>query len=148
LANVGGILGQLGRGAQGTNFLGNNLGNDICQRFIFHYGREVHEAMLTSYSTLMAQMTYLKGAMATMDDTAPVGRAIGATRMSPQASTRTEKTDSMATFREQMRIQYLNWALTMEELLNHEGQVLWVVLRQHNHSKSQSMCTLGIPETT
>eukprot|EP00978_Attheya_sp_CCMP212_P040607 scaffold223622_cov31-Attheya_sp.AAC.2 len=97
------------------------------------------------YLTQTAQMTYPQGSGASRDATAPAGRAIGvATKANSPASTRASQDDSTASFREEMGIQDPQRALTMEELLDHEGSV-WVVLKQHNRSNNRLLAVFGCP---
>eukprot|EP00978_Attheya_sp_CCMP212_P022329 scaffold66527_cov60-Attheya_sp.AAC.2 len=106
---------------------------------------DVYNEIPSRFSTERAQMTYPKGMAApAIDSTATTGRAIGSTRASPQASTRQNQEDSTASFREEMGIQDPQGALTMEELLDHEGSV-WVVLKQHNRSNSRLLAVFGCP---
>jgi hypothetical protein len=106
---------------------------------------DVYGEMWAHHLTEKAQMTYPKGMAApAVDGPVSTGRAIGSMRVSPQASSRQTQEDSTASFREEMGIQDPQGALTMEELLDHEGSV-WVVLKQHNRSNNRLLAVFGCP---
>jgi hypothetical protein len=107
---------------------------------------DVYGTLPAHYSTPTAQMTYPKGVRSpSMSAATATGRAIGATRTSAGGDTTPRRqVDDTASFREDMGLQDPQGALTMEELMDHEGEV-WVVLKQHNRSARSLLAVFGCP---
>ena len=105
---------------------------------------DVYGTLPTHYSTATAQMTYPKGGRSpTMAGAVATGRAIGATTTSPAGGgTPRRQVDDTASFREEMGLQDPQGALTMDELMDHEGEV-WVVLKQHNRAARSLLAVFG-----
>jgi hypothetical protein len=95
---------------------------------------DIYSAIPERYLTSKAQMTYPRAPSASASISGPE-RAIGANSASPRQNNN-DATDDTASFREEMGMQDPQGALTMDELLDHEGPV-WVVLRQHNKVPKQ-----------
>jgi hypothetical protein len=92
----------------------------------------VYACFPTYHLTADSKLTYPRGIsdQVTIMQTTPTGRAIGANRLIQKKTHNTDEDDT-ASFGEEMGIMDPQGALTMDELLDHEGEV-WVVLKQHN----------------